>query len=119
LGHEGENIRTGPERVRRRGMHMKLPLQVTFRNLKTPAIVEEWIAEEAAKLELFYDRLMGCKVAVEIPHRHHRKQEVFHIRIDLTLPGKEIVIKRQANLRNRATREGEARFTKQDRKSVV
>ena len=91
---------------------MKLPLQVTFRNLKPSAMVEEWIAAEAAKLETFYDRLMGCRVAVEIPHHHHRKGEIYHLRIDLTLPGKEIVIKRQANLRNRATREGEAEYTK-------
>lgn len=91
---------------------MKLPLQITFRNMKASPLVEEWIAAEAAKLETFYDRLMACRVAVEIPHRHHRKGDEYHIRIDLTLPGTEIVIRRQANLRNRATREGEPQFTK-------
>jgi hypothetical protein len=34
-------------------------------------------------------------VAVEVPHRHHKKGKPLHIRIDLILPGKEIVIKRE------------------------
>jgi hypothetical protein len=33
-------------------------------------------------------------VAIEVPHRHHKKGKPIHIRIDVTLPGKEIVIKR-------------------------
>ena len=91
---------------------MNLPLQITFRNLKPSAMVEKWIAAEAEKLELFYGQIIGCRVAVEVPHHHHRKGEIFHVRVDLTLPGKEIVIKRQANLHSRARSVGEAKITK-------
>jgi ribosome-associated translation inhibitor RaiA len=91
---------------------MNLPLHVTFRNLEPSPMVEKWIAEEAEKLELFYDHVIGCRVAVEVPHHHHRKGETFHIRVDLTLPGKEIVIKRQADLHSGARSGGEARITK-------
>src|ERR1700687_3815861 len=73
---------------------MTLPLQVTFRNMKHSTQVEDWIRAEAEKLETFYHRITGCRVAVEVPHRHHKKGKPLHIRIDLTLPGKEIVIKR-------------------------
>ena len=73
---------------------MTLPLQVTFRNMKHSAEVEDWIHAEAEKLETFYHRIIGCHVAIEVPHRHHKKGKPLHIRIDLTLPGKEIVIKR-------------------------
>jgi ribosome-associated translation inhibitor RaiA len=31
---------------------------------------------------------------VEVPHRHHRKGHLYHIRIDLTVPGAELVVKR-------------------------
>lgn len=74
---------------------MTLPLQVTFRNIKHSTQVEDWIREEAEKLETFYHRIIGCRVAVEVPHRHHKKGKPLHIRIDLTLPGKEIVITRE------------------------
>jgi ribosome-associated translation inhibitor RaiA len=74
---------------------MTLPLQLTFRNMKHSAEVEDWVRSEAAKLETFYHRILGCRVAIEVPHRHHRKGKSLHVRIDLTLPGKEIVVKRE------------------------
>jgi hypothetical protein len=83
-------------------MAMTLPLQVTFRNMKHSTQVEDWIRAEAEKLETFYHRIIGCRVAVEVPHRHHKKGKPLHIRIDLTLPGKEIVIKREPVAMRRA-----------------
>ena len=74
---------------------MMLPLQLTFRNMKHSAEVEDWVRDEAAKLDTFYHRILGCRVSIEVPHRHHRKGKSLHVRIDLTLPGKEIVVKRE------------------------
>jgi cold shock CspA family protein/ribosome-associated translation inhibitor RaiA len=91
---------------------MKLPLQITFRNMESSQIVEEWIREEAAKLDTFYNRIMGCHVAVAIPHGHHRNGKPYHVRIDLILPGKEIVIKREANLGNWTRRAGVTKLSK-------
>ena len=36
---------------------------------------------------------MKCRVIVEAPHRHHHKGQAFQIHIDLSVPGKQIVIK--------------------------
>ena len=85
---------------------MKVPLQITFRNMKSDESLEEWIRAEAEKLETFYHSIIACRVAVEIPHRHHRKGKQCHVRIDLTLPGKEVVIKREpaASSRSRKTK---------------
>jgi len=69
---------------------MKIPLQVTFRNMEPSSIVEEWIPAEAEKLDTFYNQIMACRVAVEIPHRHRTKGILYHIRIDLTVPGDRI-----------------------------
>jgi cold shock CspA family protein/ribosome-associated translation inhibitor RaiA len=82
-------------------MTMKLPLQVTYRNMESSPMIEDWIREEASKLETFYDQIMGCRVALEVPHRHHRRGTPYHIRVDLTLPGKELVIKRMPSLIDR------------------
>jgi ribosome-associated translation inhibitor RaiA len=87
---------------------MTLPLQVTFRNMKHSTEVEDWIREEVEKLETFYNRIIGCRVAIEVPHRHHKKGKPLHVRIDLTLPGNEIVVKREPVVIHRAPVNGEA-----------
>jgi len=77
---------------------MKSQLQITFRNMKSSREVEEWIRDAAAKLDSFYSQIMGCRVELEIPHRHHKKGGAYHIRIDLRVPQGEIVVKREPNL---------------------
>jgi len=91
---------------------MQVPLQITFRNMESSSMVEEWVRAAAARLETFYGQITGCRVAVEIPHRHHRKGSAYHVRIDLTLPGRELIIKRQPNIRNRVRQTGDAQVTK-------
>jgi cold shock CspA family protein/ribosome-associated translation inhibitor RaiA len=77
---------------------MKLPVQVTFRNMAGREPVEAYIRKEVDKLETYYDRIMGCRVIVEVPHRHHEEGNTYHIRIDVTVPGGEIVVKEDASL---------------------
>jgi cold shock CspA family protein len=57
--------------------------------------IESRIRAAAAKLDQFYDKIMGCRVIIEAPHRHHRKGKLYHVRIDITTPGGEIVIRRE------------------------
>ncbi len=77
---------------------MQLPVQITFRNMDPSAAVEARIREEVDKLAEFYDSIMGCRVMVEMPHQHRQRGKRFHIRIDLTLPGGEIVVKHEPSL---------------------
>jgi len=73
---------------------MELPLQITFRDVPRSAALEADIREKAAKLDQFYEKVMACRVVVERPHGHHHKGELFHVRIDMTVPDNEIVINR-------------------------
>lgn len=57
-------------------------------------MVEAHVREAATKLDEFYGDIMSCRVLVEMPHRHHHKGRQYHVRIDLTVPGAELVIKR-------------------------
>ena len=68
-------------------------LQVTFRNTDASPAVEAKIRERARELEQFFDRIVSCRVVIEAPNRR-RHGDLFHIRIDLKIPGKEIVVKR-------------------------
>lgn len=76
-------------------------VQITFRNLKSSADIEDWIREQVANLESLYNQIMKCHVTVEIPHTHHGKGSPHHIRIYLTVPGGQLEVKRQADLSSR------------------
>lgn len=77
---------------------MILPLQISFRNMKPSAAVETRVREEVAKLETFHKTIMRCRVVVELPHKHRRKGDLYHLRIDLTVPGEEIVVRHEPSL---------------------
>ena len=74
---------------------MKIPLQITFRDMAPSPAIEDNIREKAAKLDELHDGIMGCRVTVEAPHRHHHKGKAYVVRIDLTVPGGELVINRE------------------------
>jgi cold shock CspA family protein len=61
-------------------------------------MVEAHIREAAQKLDTFYDQITSCRVLVELPHQHHHKGKRYHVRIDVTVPGAEFVIKRSPRL---------------------
>ena len=71
---------------------MKLPLEITFRNVVRTEAIEERIRSKAAKLDRLYDRITGCRVVVEANHNHHQKGNPYHVRIELSVPGDEIVV---------------------------
>jgi cold shock CspA family protein len=71
---------------------MKLALQISFHNLERIEAVENRILEEAAQLDQFCDRIMSCRVVVDVPHRHHLVGNVYQVRLDIKVPGEEIAI---------------------------
>lgn len=76
---------------------MQIPLQVTFRNMEPSEVMENRIRERAEKLDQYYERLMSCRVVVEASHRHHRKGNLYHVRIDMTVPDGELVISKKSH----------------------
>ena len=74
---------------------MREKLQVTFRGMDPSEFVSARIREAATKLEEIEARLTGCHVTVEASHRHHHKGQIYHVRIDLKVPGAEIAVSRE------------------------
>ncbi len=74
---------------------MQIPLQITFRGIPKSEAVEARIREKTNKLERFHSHIMSCRVAVEAEHQRHHQGNQYHIRIDITVPGKELVISRE------------------------
>lgn len=73
---------------------MRLPLQVTFRHMEPSPALEARIRELATRLDKFSDQIIHCNVVVQAPHRHQQQGELFDVRIDITVPGREIAIRR-------------------------
>jgi cold shock CspA family protein len=71
---------------------MKLTPQVTFHGLDRSPALEAKALECARRLDRFADRIMGCRVDIEQTGRHRHQGRMYRVRIDLTVPGGEIVI---------------------------
>ena len=80
---------------------MQTPLQITAHDLTLADAVETDIREKAAKLERYYPRLISCHVVVGAPvrsaHASFSQTGRYHVSIDLTVPGAELVVTRQEN----------------------
>jgi ribosomal subunit interface protein len=76
---------------------MKIPLQITFRNMPHSGAIEAKINEKAAKLDRYYDKIMSCRVVVEESQRRQHQGKLFSVHIDITVPGKELAVTREEN----------------------
>jgi cold shock CspA family protein len=74
---------------------MEIPIRVDYRNVRPTAIIEKRIRRKAAKLDRIFNRITACRVTVEGPDSYPRKGGQFTVRLDLTVPGQEIVISRR------------------------
>ncbi|KQW51050.1 MULTISPECIES: HPF/RaiA family ribosome-associated protein [unclassified Ensifer] len=71
---------------------MQITPQIRFRGMEPSASVEVAVREQIARLQRFHKRITSCNVVIEAPHRHGRKGFVYHVRVNVTVPGREIVV---------------------------
>ena len=74
---------------------MQSPIQITFRGIEHSEFIEDKIREKAKKLERYYPNILHCHVVIESEHHRHHQGNLFDIRIDISVPDKEIVISRK------------------------
>lgn len=82
---------------------METQLQVTFRNIGHSDAIEAKVRERAARLERFYSHITGCRVVIEELHQHHRKGNHFHVRVEVAVPGADLVANREPDEAHRYT----------------
>ena len=73
---------------------MKLSPEITFRGFPHSDALEADIREKIEKLDRFFEHIMNCRVVVESGHKHHHKGNIYHVRVALTVPGRELVVSR-------------------------
>jgi ribosome-associated translation inhibitor RaiA/cold shock CspA family protein len=52
------------------------------------------VRDRAEELERLFDRVMSCRVVVECRHPRHHQGNLFRVRVDLKVPGREIAVGR-------------------------
>lgn len=76
---------------------MKLPIQITTRDIPNSHVLKDHIYAKAQKLDRFYNRIMACRVVIEAPQKHQHQGKLYNLRIDITVPQEEIVVTRNRN----------------------
>ncbi|MDA8231967.1 MAG: HPF/RaiA family ribosome-associated protein [Magnetospirillum sp.] len=74
---------------------MDVPLEIRFHDIEPSQALEAAIRERVDRLNRMYPRLTSCRVAVEAPHRQHRKGNIFAIHIELGVPGGKLAVTRE------------------------
>ena len=75
---------------------MQLQPQVSFHHTEPLPDVENLIRNRVAQLNRYCDHITSCRVVVDVPHKHHHSGNLQQIRLDITVPDKELAITREA-----------------------
>ncbi len=71
--------------------------QITYRGMPHSPAMDDRIRELAAKLDDLNPKITRCHVVVDEIDRHKAKGNLFEVRVDLHVPGNEIVATQHAN----------------------
>lgn len=71
---------------------MQVPLEIAFHNVEKSEALERKVRARVDKLHRFHDRIVSCRVAIEVPHRSAAHPLGYHVRIELRVPEKELVV---------------------------
>jgi ribosome-associated translation inhibitor RaiA len=71
--------------------------QITYRGMLHSPAMDARIVELAARLDELHPSITRCHVVVDEVDHHKSKGNLFEVRVDLHVPGNEIVATHQAN----------------------
>ena len=74
---------------------MRESLQIKGTDVELTEAIKEAVRERAQKLDHIYDSVINCSIAIESPRRRYAKGTFYNVRIDLTIPGKELAVNRE------------------------
>ena len=70
---------------------MKVPVQITMRDLPHSEAVKIHIEEKVAKLQLFCHNIVACHVVLEFENKNQHRGNLHNTRVTIAVPGKELV----------------------------
>jgi ribosome-associated translation inhibitor RaiA len=81
-------------------------LQINFRSISPSPAVKYNIEKYFKKINRIYHKIQTCKVTIDVTKKNVHKIKLFTISIDITIPGKELVTRKQNNNLHIAIRDG-------------
>ncbi len=69
-------------------------VEITLRGISHSDALEARIREKVRKLAEIFPSLIGCRVIAEVPCQGHHHGNQFVVRLDIAMPGSEIVVNR-------------------------
>ena len=95
------------------------PVQITFHNLDASEALEAVIRARIGDLETYYPRIVGGRVLVDMPHKHRQHGRHVRVRIELSLPGEDVVVSHEPTLYPALKDVGETVLHKEDEVETV
>ncbi len=71
---------------------METPVKIILQDMPHSDAIEGLIRKKAGHLEKYFSPIIGCRVVVDILQKHQHQGKLFNVKIELTVPGREIVI---------------------------
>jgi ribosomal subunit interface protein len=75
---------------------MQVPLERSARRATLSPPLESDLRARVDKLERYYHRITSCRIAVEGPSQHHHEGGLYRVRLDITVPGNELVADKES-----------------------
>jgi ribosome-associated translation inhibitor RaiA len=72
------------------------PLEIVIRDIPRTAELEQRVRDKVAKLAVLHDRITRCRVVIASPAQHHHRKSPYQVRIELGVPGPEIVVTKES-----------------------
>ena len=76
---------------------MKKAPDIRFIGLEPSDALAAAARERAAKLELFCPGIIACHIVIELAHKHRQQGRPFGVRLDVTLPNRQLAVSRVEN----------------------
>lgn len=80
-------------------MAMDIPLEIAFHNIDSSAALEARIRDRVARMQKRFNHINSAHVVMEAPHRSKAHPLGYHVRIEVRVPDKELVVSRDPGKR--------------------
>ena len=76
---------------------MRVPVEITYRNVTKSDAIEKLIYEKVDKLNDFHDNIVSCRISIDQHKESKSSGNRYHVRIGVRVPpGKELVVRQKS-----------------------
>lgn len=73
---------------------MQIQVEIAFTHVAPSDEIKDLIADKIAHLEKIYDGIISAHVQIRAPHQRHQTGNLFSVTIELRVPGRALVVRR-------------------------